>query len=84
MRMKPHINAVDMKSVFATGQNPTRLGLFELGKTDGALDRIFMCRGGESENGERFYDGGVETACGDYGGRVGGEEHHCSAAVTAA
>lgn len=80
MRMKPHIDTLNVKSVFATGQNPTRLALLELGETNGAFDRILVRRVGESENGEIFQDGGIEATRSRR--RIGGgEEKHCTANV---
>lgn len=88
MRVKPHINALNMKRVLAAGQNPTRFALLKLREANRTLDRGGC--GGERESGKRFDDGGVETAAsGDRGGggRIGEEGHGgggASSAVQAA
>lgn len=89
MRVKPHINALNMKRVLAAGQNPTRFALLKLREANRTLDHRGGC-GGERESGKRFDDGGVETAAsGDRGGggRIGEEGHGgggASSAVQAA
>lgn len=83
MRKKPHINALNMKRVLAIGQNPTRFALLKLREANRTLDRVRGGCGGERESGKRFDDGGVETASGDLGGRIGEEGHSGGGASTA-
>ncbi|CAA7057509.1 unnamed protein product [Microthlaspi erraticum] len=85
VRMKPHIDAVNMKRVLAIGQNPTRFALLEFREANRTLDRAFGGRGGESKNGKRFYDGLVEAAggYGTGGGRVGEEDNSSGGATIA-
>lgn len=85
MRVKPRVNAFDVKRVLATGQNPTRFALLELREANRTLGRGGC--GGERESGKRFDDGGVEaTASGGRGGGGGriGEEGHSDGGASAA
>jgi|APAra0007618257_1042622.scaffolds.fasta_scaffold06825_2 hypothetical protein len=75
MRMKPHINAVNVKCMLAIGHNPTRFIIFELREANGAFHCVLGGYGGERENWKRFDDGGVKAT--RSGGRIR-EKSTCS------
>lgn len=66
---EPHINAIDVKSMAAFGENPELLSLLDLAKADGALNQVI--RWGSEGDGERSEEIGIE-AMWDEGGRMEG------------
>lgn len=62
MRVKPHVNAINMKTMITFGQNPTRLILFEFRQTHGAIHDFRASLGRINKHGKRFQHRRVEAA----------------------
>lgn len=72
VRVKPHVDTIDMETMGAFGESTPLFVLLEFGQTDGAIDWIGMRFGGESEDRERVENGGVEAAALGEDGSGGG------------
>lgn len=73
MRVKPHINTIDMKAMAAFGKRTALFIFLKFRQTDGAIDGIGVGFGRESENREGDENRGVEAALlGGGGGGVKG------------
>lgn len=60
--LEPAVDAVDVESVLALGEEAEDLGVFEFGEADGAFEALAgALQGGEPEEGEGFDDGLVDA-----------------------
>ena len=70
MRVKPHVDTLDVERVLAFRQQPTLFALLELRQAHGAFYLVGVRFRGELEGREEAEDGGIEAARGGSGVRL--------------